>query len=45
VLEVSKVKQDTKRKVDACGGLGYLDMKIAFVCNSRERQVATLVAA
>jgi hypothetical protein len=30
VLDVSKVERDTKRKVDACGGLGYLDMKIAL---------------
>ncbi len=30
VLDVSKVERDTKRKVEACGGLGYVDMKIAI---------------
>ena len=30
VLDVSKVERDTKRKVEACGGLGYMDMKIAL---------------
>ena len=30
VLDVSQVERDTKRKVDACGGLGYVDMKIAL---------------
>lgn len=30
VLDVSKVERDTKIKVDACGGLGYVDMKIAL---------------
>ena len=30
VLDVSKVERDTKRKVEACGGLGYIDMKIAM---------------
>jgi len=30
VLDVSKIERDTKRKVERCGGLGYLDMKIAL---------------
>jgi hypothetical protein len=30
VLDVSKVERDTKRKVENCGGLGYIDMKIAL---------------
>ncbi|KAL3945682.1 MAG: hypothetical protein SGBAC_000250 [Bacillariaceae sp.] len=30
VLDVSKVERDTKRKVERCGGLGYVDMKIAL---------------
>jgi len=30
VLDVSKVERDTKRKVEKCGGLGYVDMKIAL---------------
>lgn len=30
VLDVSKVERDTKRKVERCGGLGYIDMKIAL---------------
>ena len=30
VLDVSKVERDTKRKVESCGGLGYVDMKIAM---------------
>ena len=30
VLDVSKVERDTKRKVEKCGGLGYVDMKIAM---------------
>lgn len=30
VLDVSKVERDTKRKVERCGGLGYIDMKIAM---------------
>ena len=30
VLDVSKVERDTKRKVDRCGGLGYIDMKVAL---------------
>jgi len=30
VLDVSKVERDTKRKVEQCGGLGYIDMKIAL---------------
>jgi hypothetical protein len=30
VLDVSKIERDTKRKVEACGGLGYMDMKIAL---------------
>jgi hypothetical protein len=30
MLDVSKVERDTKRKVERCGGLGYLDMKIAM---------------
>ena len=30
VLDVSKVERDTKRKVEGCGGLGYIDMKIAM---------------
>ena len=29
VFDVSKVERDTKRKVESCGGLGYVDMKIA----------------
>lgn len=30
VLDVSQVERDTKRKVEQCGGLGYIDMKIAL---------------
>lgn len=30
VLDVSTVERDTKRKVERCGGLGYVDMKIAL---------------
>ncbi|KAG7362303.1 hypothetical protein IV203_025969 [Nitzschia inconspicua] len=30
VLDVSKVERETKRKVESCGGLGYIDMKIAL---------------
>jgi len=30
VLDVSKIERDTKKKVERCGGLGYLDMKIAL---------------
>lgn len=30
VLDVSKIERDTKRKVENCGGLGYIDMKIAL---------------
>ena len=30
VLDVSKVERDTKRKVEKCGGLGYIDMKVAL---------------
>ena len=30
VLDVSKVERDTKKKVERCGGLGYIDMKIAL---------------
>lgn len=30
VLDVSKVERDTKKKVDKCGGLGYVDMKMAL---------------
>ena len=30
VLDVSKVERDTKKKVERCGGLGYVDMKIAL---------------
>lgn len=30
VLDVSQVERDTKRKVERCGGLGYIDMKIAL---------------
>lgn len=30
VLDVSNVERDTKRKVENCGGLGYIDMKIAL---------------
>jgi hypothetical protein len=30
VLDVSNVERDTKRKVEQCGGLGYIDMKIAM---------------
>ena len=30
VLDVSNVERDTKRKVERCGGLGYIDMKIAL---------------
>lgn len=30
VLDVSNVERDTKRKVESCGGLGYIDMKIAL---------------
>jgi hypothetical protein len=30
VLDVSKVERETKVKVERCGGLGYVDMKIAL---------------
>lgn len=30
ILDVSKIERDTKVKVDRCGGLGYVDMKIAL---------------
>ena len=30
VLDVSKVERETKEKVERCGGLGYIDMKIAL---------------
>lgn len=30
VLDVSKVERETKVKVENCGGLGYIDMKIAL---------------
>jgi CheY-like chemotaxis protein len=30
VLDVSKVERQTKVKVEQCGGLGYIDMKIAM---------------
>jgi hypothetical protein len=30
VMDVSSIERDTKLKVDACGGLGYVDMKIAL---------------
>jgi len=30
VLDVSKIERDTKRRVEHCGGLGYIDMKIAL---------------
>jgi hypothetical protein len=30
VVDVSDVERDTKIKVEACGGLGYVDMKIAL---------------
>lgn len=30
VLDVSKVERETKVKVEKCGGLGYIDMKIAL---------------
>ncbi len=30
VLDVSKMERDTKSKVEQCGGLGYVDMKIAL---------------
>ena len=30
VLDVSTVERQTKRKVESCGGLGYIDMKIAL---------------
>ena len=30
VLDVSKMERDTKNKVDKCGGLGYIDMKVAL---------------
>lgn len=30
VLDVSTVERQTKRKVERCGGLGYIDMKIAM---------------
>ena len=30
VLDVSKMERDTKKKVDRCGGLGYIDMKVAL---------------
>jgi len=29
-LDVSKMERDTKKKVDKCGGLGYIDMKVAL---------------
>ena len=30
VLDVADIERDTKRKVENCGGLGYIDMKIAL---------------
>jgi hypothetical protein len=30
VLDVSKVERNTKKKVEQCGGLGYIDMKVAL---------------
>ncbi len=30
VLDVSTMERKTKRKVESCGGLGYIDMKIAM---------------
>jgi len=30
VLDVSKIERETKKKVERCGGLGYVDMKIAL---------------
>jgi hypothetical protein len=30
ILDVSKLERETKRKVERCGGLGYIDMKIAL---------------
>lgn len=30
VLDVSHVERDTKAKVERCGGLGYIDMKVAL---------------
>ena len=30
VLDVSKIERDTKKKVQRCGGLGYIDMKVAL---------------
>lgn len=30
VLDVSKVERETKQKVESCGGLGYVDMKVAL---------------
>ena len=30
ILDVSKIERDTKQKVEQCGGLGYIDMKIAL---------------
>lgn len=30
VLDVSKIERETKEKVEKCGGLGYVDMKIAL---------------
>ena len=30
VLDVSELERDTKIKVDKCGGLGYIDMKMAL---------------
>ena len=30
VLDVSNVERETKKKVERCGGLGYIDMKIAL---------------
>ena len=30
VLDVSKVERGTKKKVEECGGLGYIDMKVAL---------------
>jgi hypothetical protein len=30
ILDVSKVERDTKRKVESCGGLGYIDLKTSL---------------
>lgn len=30
VLDVSKMERDTKKKVERCGGLGYIDMKVSL---------------